>query len=570
SHPHLLNASAVDWFALSESPDCSLVKRNSQRDVWKIRAAGRDYFAKLYHPNGSVAKAKLLLRGPIALREWQVGRYAAAYDIATVVPVATAWAGVRGGAGPSLLITEAIHDALPLNDFWLTVRDDRDKSNELTESLARLIARSHQCGLQHGDMHPGNILIRRRDGHCEALFVDLHKVHIARTISQRQAVRNLAQLNQWFRSHATRAQRLRFLKDYAGYRKLFALASPFARDFRMDPRRLMLELHIQAERHAEALWAKRDRRLARNSRYFIRIRPASGWRGNAILSCKHPAPAACASRLQYTRKQWQEWLRDPLSWVDPAKHTLLKDSHTSTICSAKLPTDPPAELIVKRSLARNPWKRITQLLGPSRNRRAWKTANMMRNRDIPTAQPMAIVERYVAGLFRTDSLLLTEYIPGAVDLETFFTRDVAGLPVDRQRKVKDRLIRSLVRLLKMFHDRGFAHRDLKAPNLLVSWSAPFDGWPKITFIDMDGIHYVGRAQHRQQVKAIVRLCASLMGNPGATAADRLRFLHAWMLGPGHSVARWKDHWRDIHERVCEKLADKQIRREWKLAHYGRE
>ncbi|HUN81484.1 MAG TPA: hypothetical protein VMV81_08245, partial [Phycisphaerae bacterium] len=47
SHPHLLNASAVDWFALSESPDCSLVKRNSQRDVWKIRAAGRDYFAKL-------------------------------------------------------------------------------------------------------------------------------------------------------------------------------------------------------------------------------------------------------------------------------------------------------------------------------------------------------------------------------------------------------------------------------------------------------------------------------------------------------------------------------------------
>lgn len=569
THYDAINSSDLDWFNLTEGPNCTLVKRNSQRDVWRVRCRGRDYFAKLYHPNGWVAKAKLLVRGPIALCEWEVGRYGSAHGIATVIPVATAWTGTRGSGGPSLLITEAVNDGIPLNDFWVAIRDDRAKARLLTDSLARLIARSHQCGFQHGDMHPGNILVREQSPRCEALFVDLHKVHIAATVSQRQAVKNLAQLNQWFRSHASRAQRRRFLVDYAVYRREYALASPFAQDLHLEPGRLIAELQAQAERHAAALWSKRDRRVVKNSRYFARIKPASGWRGHVLLSCKHPSAAASASKLDYTKKQWKEWLAEPLSLVDPAKHKMLKDSHTATVCEITLPTNPPVKVIAKRPLARNAWKKLTQLFGPSRNQRAWRIANMLRNRDIATAQPMAIIERRLFGGVLLDSLLLTEFIDGAVDLETFLTRDLAALPGGRQRVVKDRLIAAVVRTVKTFHDRGFVHRDLKAPNLLVTWAPPYESEPLLTFIDMDGISFARRPGESQRLRAVVRLCASLLHSAACTRTDKLRFLKSYLAGPGRTTAAWKTDWRAIHQLVCDKLADKDLRRQWKIAHYGR-
>ena len=567
----LLRSSPIDWFNLQAHENAVLVKRNSHRDVWHVSFGGKAYFAKVYHPHDAVRRAKLLLRGPTAVREWEVGHYAASQSVATVAPVATALKGFRGTGGPSLLITEAVPDVKPLNEYWLEIRQDRHQSNLLTESLAMLIARAHQCGFQHGDMHPGNILVRPVGRRGEALFVDLHNVRTGNSVSLREVIANLAQLNQWFRRHSTLSQRRRFLKYYFTYRDRYAQASEYARNYTFDPQKLVAQLSVRAEKHANALWAKRDRRTRRTGRYFAQIRPAPGWRGHAMLKSKHPPPMAHASKLSYSKKQWEAWLADPMSWVDPNKHELIKDSHTATICKAMLPAEPnPVTVIVKRHLARNPWKRLGQLLGPSRSMRAWRTANMLLNRDLPVAQPLVVMEHYALGLARTDSMSFTDFIPDSVDLETFMTRDIAAIPAERQRRVKDHLLTSTVRLLKMFHDRGFVHRDLKAPNLLVNWSPPYEGFPVLTFIDMDGIRHVRRSSPKQRTRAIVRLCVSLLGSPACTCSDRLRFLKSYLTGPGRTPARWKAIWREIHEQVCQKQRDKDHRRQWKLAHYGRE
>ena len=111
---------------------------------------------------------------------------------------------------------------------------------------------------------------------------------------------------------------------------------------------------------------------------------------------------------------------------------------------------------------------------------------------------------------------------------------------------------------------------MKAPNLMVRWAPPYRGSPTLVFIDMDGIKHVRRVREAQRLRAIVRLCASLVGSPACTASDRLRFLRSYLTGPGRSPADWKLHWRRIHEAVCSKLQDKELRRQWKLAHYGRE
>jgi tRNA A-37 threonylcarbamoyl transferase component Bud32 len=568
-HGDLIQPSGVDWFNLESCPNAERVKHNAQRDVWRVRIGEREYFAKLYHPAGPFAVAKVLMRGPTALREWAVGAYALSHGISAVVPVAAAWSQERMTAKPSLLVTEAVGSALPLSDHWASIRHDRLLAERLIEDLARLIARAHQCGFQHGDMHPGNILVRSSGRRGEALFVDLHNVCIGRSVGMRQIVANLAQLNQWFRRNASRTQRRRFLHQYIAYRDQFGQASPLARNWRIEPKKLVVDLNIQAERHANKLWAKRDRRTRRNGKYFARLRPATGWRGYGVLQSKHPAPVDASAAHVLTRREWNDWLRDPLSWVDATKNQLVKDSHTATICRASLPARPHSiDVIVKRPLARNFWKKLAATLGPSRNWRAWRMAHMLRNRDLPAAQPLAIVERYF-GLTRTDSILFVEYVTDSVDLETFMTRNVGALDPRRQRAVKATLIESVVRLLKTFHERGFVHRDLKAPNLLVNWTAPYDGRPNLTLIDMDGIRHVWRPTEGQQMRALVRLCSSLLSSPGCTCTDRLRFLKGYLTGPGQTAAKWKDIWRQIHVQVCEKLYAKEDRRKWKLAHYGR-
>lgn len=567
----LRSSSSPDWFNLQAHENAVLVKRNSHRDVWHVTVGGKGYFAKVYHPHDAVRRAKLLLRGPTAVREWEVGLYAAAHSVATVVPVATALKGFRGIGGPSLLITEAVPDVKPLNEYWLEIRQDRHQANLLTESLAMLIARAHQCGFQHGDMHPGNILVRPVGRRGEVLFVDLHNVRTGKSVSLREVIANLAQLNQWFRRHSTLTQRRRFLMYYFSYRDRFAQASDYARNYTFDPHRLVAQLADRAEKHANRLWSKRDRRTRRTGRYFARVNPAAGWRGHVLLHSKHPPPMAQASRLSYTKSEWDRWLADPLRWVDPDRYELMKDSHTTTICKVTLPSEPePATVIVKRQLARNTWKQLSQWFGPSRNMRAWRTANMLLNRDLPVAQPLAVVERYVLGLVRVDSITFIDFISGSSDLETFMTRDIASLPMEEQRRVKDRLLDSIVRLLKMFHDRGFVHRDLKAPNLLVNWTPPYDSPPFLTFIDMDGIRHVRHSTTKQRTRAIVRLCVSLLGSPACTSTDRLRFLKRYLTGPGRTSINWKAIWREIHEQVCRKQRDKETRRQWKLAHYGRE
>lgn len=571
AHAPALRAGDVDWFDLSRCDAATLVKRNSHREVWRVECAGSTYFAKLYHPRGLADKVKLLIRGSTALREWQVGRYAAAHSIAAAVPVATALKGFRGIGGPSLFITEAIRDVEPLNDYWQRIRHDRHQANLLIDSMATLIAQAHQCGFRHGDMHPGNILVRQAGQRGEALFVDLHDVKTGVPVSLNGIVANLAQLHQWFRRHSALTRRWRFLQTYLDCRDRFAQASPHARNIRVDAKELVSRLAVQVERHANRLWSKRDRRTRRTGRYFARIAPAAHWRGHALLQSKHPSPTAQAAQLAYEPEQWESWLADPLSWADASRHELVKDSHTATICKAALPTSPsPARVIVKRPLARNFWKQIGQILGPSRNMRAWHMANMLLNRDLPVAQPLAVVERYWAGLFRVDSIGFTDFIAGSSDLETFLTRDLAALPRSRQRHVKDRLIASTVRLLGVFHARGFAHRDMKAPNLLLTWPPPYDGDPQFTFIDMDGISYVGRPSTSQRRRALGRLCASLLGSPGCTRTDRLRFLKQYLTGFGRAPTHWKSVWRALDELVSAKRDAKEVRRTWKLKHYGRE
>jgi len=570
-HVAVLRLDGIDWFDLQAGPTASRVKHSSHREVWRVVHHGRAYYVKLYHPEGFVARAKARLFGSPALHEYNVALYAAAHAVNAVAPVAAAWQRPNGLGVTSLLMTEAAEGVEALSDAWLKVRACHGQAVGLIDAVARLVARAHQCGFRHGDLHPGNVLVRFVDGAWEALFVDLYDVRVGWAVSAAEMIANLAQLNQWFRSHATRAQRLRFLRGYLKSRDAFALASPWARNRPVAIRELLVKLAAQADRHADRLWAKRDRRSRRNGQYFAKIRPAPGWRGLALLRSKHPSPSAAAARSVFTRSQWERWLASPSDWADPRKQTLLKDSHTALVFRARLPVeDGAAEVVVKRPLARTLLKRILHAVGPSRNMRSWKTANMLLNRNLPVAQPLAVVERYAAGLLRTDSVCISDFVVGAVDLEVFLAQRLTAWPAERRLAAKGRLTETMVGLLRRFSDRGFAHRDFKASNLLVSWPEPLEGPPVLTLVDLEGVRYVGTATASHRNRILVRLAASLPRCPGCTRTDRLRFLKRYLTSPRATPRGWKDVWREIQGQVDAKLRSKERRRRWKIRRYGRE
>jgi tRNA A-37 threonylcarbamoyl transferase component Bud32 len=484
-----------------------------------------------------------------------------------------------------LLVAQAIEPAQPLSDFWLQLQSDEDVArrrrdvSQLTELLAEMIARAHQAGFEHLDMHAANILVQplgpRR---YRTVFVDLQVARRGVPLSDWAVVRNLAQLNQWFYKHSSASDRLRFLRAYLRWRNEFETAFEPARPLGLDFAQLVAALKVAAERHARRLGAQRDRRITRNGRYFTRIRLPGGWRGMAVLSCKHPTDESRASRLTFDPQWWCRRLRRPLAWFADAQ--ICKESHSAQVRRALLEhRTGNLAVIIKRPQARNWKRRLAQSWPPSRSLRGWRMGHALLHRDVPTARPLAVLERRL-GPIVLDSLLVTEAIPGGLDLESFLRREQAARSPTGWLCLRRELCQRLAAHLRRLHQRGFEHRDCKASNILVIEHPQL----KLLWIDLDGLRHARewgpRSQplsHRlesrcpqRELRPLVRLHVSLRDLPGLSRTDRLRFLKAYFARYGVLRDAWRPAWRAMEEAVEKKTRARQVRRAWKLRHYGRE
>lgn len=549
------------------------IKANSLREVWRAPLGGRVFFVKYYRINGPASRLRAMLRGPACLAEWNSGIYALGAGIAAVQPAGYAVNVRRQGGTQSLLVTEGVEPAQPLNEFWASLASDvqprrrREDARQVIELLGEMIARAHQAGFEHMDMHAANILVQptaiRR---YRTLFVDLHSARLGGPLSDRAVVRNLAQLNQWFRRHASIGDRIRFLRAYFRWRNEYEQAFEHARPLELTFEQLVKALVDEADTHAQRLWAQRDRRVRRSGRYFSRIRLPGRWRGSVFVRCKQPLAESRASTLVLDKAWWRRQLASPLRWFDsPDKAEACKDSHSAMVARAVLDhPDGRLPVILKRPRLRN-WRRtLAQLIGGTRTMRAWRMGHALLHRDIAAARPLAAVERRI-GPFATDSLLMTEAVPGAVDLEAALRREHAErLPRDWFAYKRD-LLRLLVRHVRLLQDRGFAHRDCKAGNILVVEHPQ----RKLLWIDMDGLRHVRRLSRSQMLRPLMRLHVSLLEVPGLTRTDRVRFLRAFFARFGVGPREWRAAHREIARLSERKLAAAQTRRAWKLQHYGR-
>jgi tRNA A-37 threonylcarbamoyl transferase component Bud32 len=568
---------APHWLHLVAEPQAEPIKRNAAREVWRVTAREHAFFAKIYRETGSARTLRAFLRGPGCELEWRAANHAQRHHIVTVEPVAYGSEGWPRLARHSILITRALSGATPLHLYWQqsVIGADpgqrRRLANAVIEAAAEALARAHQGGFHHRDLHAGNLLVvPGEENRPQVVYVDLHNVRVHRRVPDRIAIRNLAQLNQWFRQWATQTDRLRFLRSYLALRNDLARRMDSGPGMRLDYRSLLKALDKAAEDHSRRLWAKRDRTAMRDNKYFCRIRTRRGWRGHAFLRAKHVVPGSRASQLQFTRTQWREWLENPLEWIRSDRPGIIKESHTAYIGRGQLPVpDGPLDVVCKRSRPRTWLKRLAYLFGGSRNLRTWKRGYQLLNRDLPTARPLAVMERRFAGLL-LDSIVMTEAISGGKDFDALLRTDLLREDARTQRRVKDQLIAELARLMKKLQARGFAHRDFKATNLLVQWDPASGQPPRLTLVDLDGLVLCRRLSRHERLRPLMRLNVSLDEARLVTRTDRLRFLKAFLTGFYFSHTDWRSLWRELAQMSDLKRVHKEKRRLWKLRRYGRE
>ncbi len=551
------------------------VKQNARREVWRGDLWGVSFYVKYSFTSRWRQAATRLVRPCPARTEFEGGVYAVRAGIPTVPPIAWTDDLRRGRRRCAVLITEAIEPVQALDEFWLALQSDDDAcrrcedATRLTEQLAQMIARAHQAGFEHVDMHAANILVHRyAPRRYQTLFVDLYSARRGVPISDAAVVRNLAQLNQWFRRHSTIGQRLRFLRAYLRWRNEYEDLGAYSRPLDAGFATLVAALTRAARRHAQRLGTQRDHRVAKDGRYFGRINFGGGWRGMGVLRCKHPRAESRASQLVFDVDWWRQQFSDPLRWFadEGDEAAACKTSHSGLVRRALFEhPDGPVPVIIKRPRARN-WKRqVAQWLSASRSVRGWRVGHALLHRDVATARPLAVLERRI-GPVVFDSLLVTEAIPGAMDLEAFLARKHEELSPTAWHRFKRMLADELAMLVRRLHERGFHHRDCKASNILVVEHPEL----KLLWIDMDGLRKARFESVSRNLHPLMRLHVSLLELPGLTTTDRVRFLRRYFARFGASPSQWRTVWPRLRRASEKKLRTVAARREWKRRHYGRE
>ncbi len=132
------------------------------------------------------------------------------------------------------------------------------------------------------------------------------------------------------------------------------------------------------------------------------------------------------------------------------------------------------QFLVKRYNIKNFWHRLKRLLTKTRAKKCWENAHRLLLRDIPTPNPVAMIEdRW--GVFRGVCYFVSEYMPGVTASEYFKPHHV---DLTQGYKIAQKIMNILRDLVK----KKIYHGDLKASNILINQQG-------VWLIDLDAVQF---------------------------------------------------------------------------------
>ncbi len=526
-----------------------IVKHGPHRTVYHVTLPRLDFYVKHNRLPDARSWLRQWFRPAKARIEYDRALAIHGRGIATAVPLGIGECN-RTGPGESFLLTYALADAQPFSTFvdavlpTLPPRREARMRRELALALARLVARMHDEGVTHHDLHAGNILVRCTDnGEPELFVIDLHAVSLGQALTWTQARANLIALNRWFIMRSDRSDRLRFWEEYYCLRGGKLLAR---RRTPSSYRQLACDLERATWHSNLRFWERRDGRCLRANRYYQTVRAAS-LAGYAVrdLDLDEDSPL----------------LRDPDAvYRDPAAK-LLKDSASSTVAELDVPVAGSLRRVILKRFRVNRWfEPLLSLVRRTAALRSWIHGQGLRERGLPTPRTLLIVQQRKLGMFR-DGYLLTEKIPDAVDLRTFIER-LEALPAAERRALLRGHIEQIACLVRELHRRGLSHRDLKAANILLSpepcpWSLLSRARPPLRhqpwLIDLCGVTRHAQLPYHRRVQNLARLNASFSSHRLLTRSDKLRFLRTYLQWGLLGRHDWKKWWLAVEAATRAKL-----------------
>ncbi|MFU8815408.1 MAG: lipopolysaccharide kinase InaA family protein [Pseudomonadales bacterium] len=331
-------------------------------------------------------------------------------------------------------------------------------------AAAAQLARLHQAGCRHEDLHLDNFLLCG-DTPARVALIDgdgVRRVLGGRPLGRRGSIDNLAVLC---------AQRSP-LEDEA----LALVHAAYA-----DQRGWRRAAAADQAGVAALTRATRRQRRARLRRYLRKVQ------------------RECSEYL--CRRSWRHYLVRVRAPADPALDALLADpeavvrggellkaGNSATVVRARAGA---GSYIVKRYNQKNWRHAVRRALKPiARFRRAWVNGQGLHFLDIPTARPLALLERRF-GPLRGVAYLVMEDL-GQVDLAA----EVAA------QGASDRRVAQVVRLFQALRAAGISHGDTKASNFMVAAAG-------VALVDLDAV----RLSTAGQAEDLRRFLANFADQP---------------------------------------------------------
>lgn len=519
-------ATPIEGAAALAQRRVATLKRGHRRAVYRVDGPQAGLIVKHFEPPPWWRRLLLAWRGSAARREAETARRLLAAGVRTPAPLA--WFEVDRGsqAGASGLVSEELPEAIPLDRLacsaGLAPRAQARRRRAVVEGLLRLVVAAHRSGFEHGDLHAGNVLVRPSQLDDPARQdVELHLIDFADSrwgapFAAAAARDSLARLAASFRRQVSPALLRRFARRYLAQRPEVEVS---------ETDRWVEELAREAWRRSAHIARRRDRRAWTSNRDYRQVRSADG-----LASTAAEIDAEIVAEL----------LRRPERLVARSVHAPLKLGASSLVLKAEIP-DADREggsrpAVCKRIRARRLWQAPWGWWARRRARRAWQVAVALEQRGLPAARPLALL------LPRgRDAYLLTDYVPGAVNLHLYGWELARRSPTDRRRAAL-RTAAALGRLVGSLHAWGLAHRDLKGCNLMVVESGERVETP---LVDLDGIEVRRRLPRAERIGNLARLSASLDLHAWVGRSLRARFLQAYAREIGADRREQGRLWREV-------------------------
>lgn len=477
------------------------IKSAPGRDIHRLELAGGPAYLKRFWPKNAWHALRHRLGLRRAEAEFMLAQEFARLDIPTVRPMAVGVEGKRPLR--SYFLSEAVPRSRPVYEF---VEENFRRGildiptrvrRQAIRDLAEIIARLHQAGMEHRDLHERNILVQSLGrGKSRFVLLDLQDVRKHRWLSWRSARRDLSRLGRYFSIRVTRTDRLAFFQHYARHRDWDGAV---VRKRARDAERETIESRAR-------FWRRRDRRWSPCPTGFTRVRQGG---------------VRVRASQDVTRDLIERALERPNDILTREVKAWIKSTNRRGIAVVCLDRSLPTQIVKQER--KGWWKELwASWFREPVGSRCWRLAHSLRLREIPTPKAQMLVEQRRLGIV-AQSMLCMDQSEGARSAIEYI--DMIAREEGETRSRRRSALAQLARLIRMMHDRRVTHRDLKASNILAREE---EGLPAFTLIDLEGARTWQNVPWSRRVQNLSRLAVSLAQSPHLKASDLAYMLRVYL------------------------------------------